>query len=168
MLSYLISSPYPIPITSSRWLREGLTPRLLGGRTFSSRTFSSRSSKEGKLGERRSSPKKLWGEFWLKAALPKLRRGGLGGETSGGGRVGGRKRGGRFGDGSWADGHVSGPPYTLCSPPPCSKLFPLLPARVPEKEGGARHWRHLLPPGGRKGEGCASKKKGPGRTRPRA
>ena len=28
--------------------------------------------------------------------------------------------------------------------PPRSKLFPLLPARVPEKEGGARHWRHLL------------------------
>lgn len=60
--------------------------------------------------------------------------------------MGGRKRGGRFGDGSWANGHVSGPPYTLCRPPP-----PLLKARVEGRlaplaraRGGARHWRHLL------------------------
>lgn len=39
---------------------------------------------------------------------------------------------------------LAGRPTPYVAPPPCSKLFPLLPARVPEKEGGARHWRHLL------------------------
>ena len=140
----LLALHTPYPITFPRWLREGLAPRLLGGRSSSSVSSKEGKFKRGKVGEGRGQPKKLWGEFWPKAALPKLRRGDLGGETSGGGRVGGRKWGGRFGDGSWADGHVSGPPYTLPSPPPRSKLFPLLPARVPEKEGGARHWRHLL------------------------
>lgn len=55
------------------------------------------------------------------------------------------------------------PPYTLCRPPP-----PLLKARVEGRlaplaraRGGARHWRHLLPPGGRKGGGLCLKEKRP-------
>lgn len=64
------------------------------------------------------------------------------------------------------------PPYTLCRPPPlCSKLV----WRAPRALGSGQRWGAPLtppsfpggPPEGRR-EGCALKKKGPGRTRPRA
>ena len=79
MLSYLISPPYPIPITSPRrvgcgWLREGLAPRLLGGRSSSSVSSKEGSSKEGKLGREEVAQKNFGENFGPK--LPSLNLGG--------------------------------------------------------------------------------------------
>ena len=50
--------------------------------------------------------------------------------------MGGRKWGGRFGDGSWANGHVSGPPYTLPSPPLAQSSFLSFPQECPRRKVG--------------------------------
>ena len=103
MLSYLISPPYPIPPPnnllkeSGLWLVEGrLGAKAVGWKKFLFSKFKGGEvQRRGSWGGKKQ-PKKNFGEnFGPKLPSPKLRRGALGGETSGGGRKMGWKVWGR-------------------------------------------------------------------------
>lgn len=68
----------------------------------------------------------------------------------------------------WGGSQEAPPPYTLCSPPPSDQSSC---GGAPRALGSGQRWGAPLAPSSFPRfarEGCASKKKGPGRTRPRA